>query len=73
MWYTLGLELRPRIYSECRCKQYQFTWVDDICTTDDIACLNRPNHQVSPGKWPKITITFVSFIAMKFITIIFNL
>ena len=60
MWYTLGL--RPRINAECRCKQYQFTKVHDICTADDIACLNRPNHQVAPGNWPKITIMFVSFI-----------
>ena len=36
--------------------------LDDICIADDIACLNRPNHQMTPGKWPKITIMFVSFI-----------
>ena len=37
-------------------------YLGDICTADDIACLNRPNQQVAPGKWPKITIMFVSFI-----------
>ena len=62
MWYIVGL--RTRINAECRCKQYQFIYVDDICIADDIACLNRPNHQMAPGKWPKITIIFVSFITM---------